>query len=687
MNRVKLFFQSLTFNESSAPVAFLVLCILNFGLLIPSLGFYMDDWHYVFYSNLKGIESLPELLLYDSRPNAAWLYTLAFRVLGFNPIAWHIFALLARFLTVCAFWFFLRALWPERKTEALYISSLFAIYPFFMLQPFAVGSTHHWFGFFIFNLSLMLMVYANQTNDYKKWAYVLLALCLEAAHLFTSEYFSGLELIRWAILWILTARSESVLIKKIYRTLVNWIPYLVVLGIYFYWRIIVFENPEGVTRNEPVILNLLTREPWRAISFLVSAFFTDAVSILTVGWQKATDPTTFNVSSPFNLFKISVCLFGVAIALFYFKKLPNNSVITKDNWIQNSFTVSLFALASGGLPIWFIGRSIVESKNLLSASRFGIPAMFGAALFTFLIVDYFVSDRNKKNLVFALLLGLAINFHLDNTKQFQTSWEKQERFIRQLLWRAPFIESGTAILTDQEVLGVMGEYAVSFSINTAYQVKDFGDTPPYWYFPFLYTNPDVDALLAGAPLKYQKFTMSFTGNSHQMLLLDFNPEMKRCLWVLQPQDTNLRLVSEDVRRLAKGSNINLIKQSDKEVMPPEEIYGKQNTQTWCYFFQKADLARQYQEWDEIVKLWYQSQSIGEKPDNGFEYIPFIEGFGHTEDWKQVKELTKFANRVTSGLEPSLCSALDRLTANAPASEEKEETILYLKEDLNCKDFQ
>jgi hypothetical protein len=687
MNKFNAYLQNLVFTESSAPIAFFVLCILNFGLLIPNLGFYMDDWHYVFYAKLKGIESLSELLLYDSRPNAAWLYTFAFRLLGFNPIAWHIFALLSRFLTVCAFWIFLRTLWHERKTEAIYVSLLFAVYPFFMLQPFAVGSTHHWFGFFTFNVSLILMTYAIQANDYKKWIYFFLALILEGLHLFASEYFSGLELIRIIILLALISKGENVLLKRMLYAFANWLPYLVVLGIYFYWRIIVFENPEGVIRNEPIILNLLVSQPFRAIIFLGTAFLTDFVSILTIGWQKAIDPTRLNLASPFNLFKISVCVFGFTIAYFYFKKLQTNKISEKDDWTKNSLTLSLMALMTGGLPIWFIGRSIIESKNLLSASRFGIPAMFGASLLTFLIINYFISDKYKKNLFFSFLLALAINFHLDNTKEFQTSWEKQKRFISQLLWRAPVIESGTAILTDQEVLGVMGEYAVSFSINTAYQVKDFENIPPYWYFPFLYTNPNIDELLSGAPLEYQKLTMSFNGNSNQMLLLDFNPELKRCLWVLQPQDKNLRLVSEDVRKLAAGSDINLIKQSDEEAHPPEEIYGETNTQTWCYYFQKADLARQYQQWDEIVRLWNESQEIGERPDNGFEYIPFIEGWGHTEDWEQVKELTKFANRVTSGLEPSLCSALDRLAVSAPASQERDETILNLKEDLNCINFQ
>ncbi len=689
MNRVKTFFQNLAFSESSAPIAFLVLSILSFGLLIPNLGFYMDDWPYVFYAKLMGIDSLREMLTYDSRPNAAWLYMLAFRLLGFSPIAWHVASLLMRFATVVTFWLFLRLMWREQKREVIAVSLLFAIFPFFMLQPFAVGSTHHWFGFFAFNSSLILMVLSTQEQTSRKWLYAWCALLLETAHLFTSEYFSGLELIRLAILWIVISRSEENLSKKLSRLFLNWLPYLLILGVFFYWRIVIYQNPEGVTRNEPVILNQLLSEPFKAIIFLATAFVTDTISVLTIGWSKATDASLLNLSSPFVLFKIFVCALTLALAHFYLRNLlPHPKETDQTDWRRSSTVLAIFALMTGGLPIWFIGRSIVESKNLLSASRFGIPAMFGAALLTFLLADNFITDKHKKNLFLAFLLALAVNFHLDNTKEFQYSWEKQERFAQQLIWRAPAIEPGTAILTDQEIMGVMGEYAVSFSINTTYQANDFGNTPPYWYFPFYYTNPDVDALLAGAPLDYYKLSMQFNGSSNQMLLLDFNPEMQRCLWVLQPQDSNLRLVSDDVRKLATGSDINLIQQVEGDAPnPPEDIYGKTNTQTWCYYFQKADLARQFGEWDEIIRLWKEAQAVGERPDNGFEYIPFIEGFGHTGDWEQVKEMTKFAKRVTAGLEPSLCSAMDRLAENAPASTERDETIPNLKEDLDCNSYQ
>jgi hypothetical protein len=156
---------------------------------------------------------------------------------------------------------------------------------------------------------------------------------------------------------------------------------------------------------------------------------------------------------------------------------------------------------------------------------------------------------------------------------------------------------------------------------------------------------------------------------------------------LHPSDTNLRLISEDMRKLSAGSDISLIQQTDSEPTLPESIYGKQNNQTWCYYFEKADLARQFGQWDEIARLWQEAQSAGEQADNGFEYIPFIEAFGHLEDWEQVKLLTKSAKKITAGLEPSLCTALDRLTANAPASQQRDDTIKDLKDDLKCVNYQ
>jgi len=648
----------------------------------------MDDWAYVFYASLKGVDSLQEMLTYDSRPYAAWLYILGFNILGFNPIAWHILSLLMHWGIVALLWMLFRTIWPARKVEVIQMSLLFAVYPFFMILPFPIAYTHVWFGFLAFNLSLLLMVWAIKADLYKAIILTLLAMTLEAAHLFTGEYFSGLEFVRVLILWILISREEQFFSKRIKRVFFNWLPYLLIIGIFFYWRVEIYENPPEITRNAPVVLEQLFTEPLKAINFLINTSLRDAFAVLTTGWQKATDMGLFDFTSPFAMFRGAIALISFGLVYFYLIKLQPAATESIDDWKSGSIALAIAALLTGGLPIWLIGRSIVESKNLLSASRFGIPAIFGAALATFIFIDWLVTERKKKIVILSIIFALAINFQLANTKEFQYSWEKQKRFTQQLLWRAPQITPGTAILTDEEILGVMGEYAVSFSINTSYQVKDLDRTPPYWYFPFYYTNPNIDDLLTGAPLEYSKLSMNFSGNSNKMILLSFIPELQRCLWVMSPDETNLRLVSADMQKLSAASDISLIQQNTgTESTLPESIYGKISTNTWCYYFEKADLARQYEEWDEVVRLWNEAQSNSQRADNGFEYIPFIEGFGHLEDWEQVKDLTRFSYKVTAGLEPSLCTALDRLAETAPASQARDESIKNLKDDLKCVNYQ
>jgi len=688
MKKIRSVFQNLSFKENSVPLALLFTCFLGFGLLVRNLGFYMDDWPYVFYAYNKGIPSLSEMLLYDSRPSAAWLYISAFRLLGFKPLHWHIAMLLLRWLTVVLMWQTLRLIWPARTREITHFALLFSVYPFFMLQPFAVGSTHHWFGFTAFSLSLLLMVIAVQEKRLFIAAATGAAL-LTAVHLFTSEYFAGLELLRPVILWILISRQERSKSRSVRSVLFNWTPYLLALAVFATWRLFIYENPPDVTRNSPVLLSQLISEPLKATWFLFNASIKDAVSVLTMGWQQATDVGLLDFDSLFGRFRLLAAVIAFAVVYIYLEKLSFQPGAAEpgDDWKKNGPFLALTGLLVGGLPVWLTARSIVESKNLDSASRFGLPAMFGASFVLILLINALVSDRRKTIIVLSALLALSINFHLDHTREFQYSWEKQIRLYRELTWRAPQIEPGTAIVSDEEILGYMGQYAVSFGIITSYQPGDV-DTPPYWYFPFYYTYPDLDGFTRGIPIEDQKLTMAFHGLSTDSLVISFNPEMDRCLWVLRPEDSNLRLVSDDMRRLSAASDVERIgDNNDAERILPKEIYGTIPGRGWCYYFERADLARQFQKWDEVVDLYEKAKADGEQAGSGFEYIPFIEGYAHTGDWETAAALTKTANRITKGLEPSLCGSLDKLLENAPISIERDQTINELKDDLNCGNYQ
>ena len=683
MKTIQSYLQRITVKEKYTPIAFLAIAVIGFGLLANRLGFYQDDWPHIFYAFNKGIPSLAEELYYDSRPNAAWLYIGMFHLLGFKPMAWHIAAIILRWLTATMLWYLFCRIWPARTKQATFAIFIFIVHPFFLIQPYAVNSILYWAGYLFFAASLLIM--ARNTIEQKyQIPLTILAVIFEAVHLFTSEYFVGMVIVRPFILyWILRAPDLNFR-QRIAKVIAHWFPYLTALGAYVIWRMFLYVPPPIGDRNVPEVLFALFSKPLPTLAYLIRTALQDSVIITFASWYRTLVPELFAFSSIFSWFVIFVTLFTFMITFFYLNQLKENE--DNQNWFAQPLTLGLLLLLLGMLPIWIIGQDIVTHKNQFAGSRFGIGSTLGAALIVAVLVDRLV-DYKKQVAVISMCVALAVSMHLTNEKDFAYSWEKQERFAQQLIWRAPQIESGTALVTDEEILGYMGGYSNAFSIITTYQPGNI-QTPPYWYFPFYYTNPNVKDFLQGVPLEDSKLSMDFSGNSNNMLLFSFNPEMKRCLWILSTEDTNLRLISDDMRQLSAGSDINLIQQSNgTEPTLPESIYGKQNTETWCYYFEKADLARQYGQWDEIARLWKEAQSKSEQADNGFEYLPFIEGYGHLEDWGQVKILTKSAKRITAGLEPSLCTALDRLTVNAPASQERDDTIKNLKDDLKCANYQ
>jgi len=82
-------------HEWFHPLVLLVVAILAFGLLIPWLGFYWDDWPKAWFLHLLGPTGFDEVYGAD-RPNLAWTYLITTSILGESPIAWQIFGLLTR---------------------------------------------------------------------------------------------------------------------------------------------------------------------------------------------------------------------------------------------------------------------------------------------------------------------------------------------------------------------------------------------------------------------------------------------------------------------------------------------------------------------------------------------------------------------------------------------------------------
>jgi hypothetical protein len=81
---------------------------------------------------------------------------------------------------------------------------------------------------------------------------------------------------------------------------------------------------------------------------------------------------------------------------------------------------------------------------------------------------------------------------------------------------------------------------------------------------------------------------------------------------------------------------------------------------WCYYFEKADLARQQGNWAAISRLADEALAQGYTPsqdgaNSPYEWLPFIEGLGRSARWEQAVDLTRQAFEVDPKYRKMMCN--------------------------------
>jgi len=678
------FIKNIQFTEKSVPWILLTAGILAFGIFIPKLGYFQDDWNFVFNYYTFGSKGLANFLSYDGRPYAVWIFDTGFRLLGFHPIYWHITELLLRCMTGYVLWLVFRFLWPNHKWQPLTASLIFILYPFFTLQPLAVTYTLHWTGYLLYSLSIYFMLRA-QTNRF--WSFTILALITQAAHLLTLEYYAGIELVRPIFLWIVVSSFGNLPNReKLKITLRRWMPYLVIFIIYFIWRGFIYQaTAEG--RNSIIPLDTILRHPLTAVTSFINTSLPDLVLILITSWYKLITPTNFDFSNSANRYTFLITIFSIIVFFFFLSKQKNSVGNNNNPSTKGMLFTGLIALILSLLPTYATGL-VIHTKIEPWNSRFSLGSLLGASLIITSFISYAFKVPKTRWVIISTLLGLLVGWHLQSTNTFRWAWEKQVNFYRQLYLRAPSIQPGTILLSGEEFLLYMGDYPLAYGINTIYAKKgdSFNETrtADYWYFPLSEFYSSLNQHLNGEPFSTTRAGATFQGEPDGSIVISFEPENSQCLWVMRPEYASNKALSQNMRQL---TSISFIERIERAPENPDSFLLKylytNPEQDWCYYYEKADLAYQYEDWDEILDFWKAARQSDLQPGNGFELLPFIEAYAHTNDWKTAERLTLSSPKTAQGIDPLLCNTWSKLENNTVSSPEKNNAVLLVTEELNC----
>ncbi|MCJ7701924.1 MAG: hypothetical protein MUO62_10095, partial [Anaerolineales bacterium] len=195
----------------------------------------------------------------------------------------------------------------------------------------------------------------------------------------------------------------------------------------------------------------------------------------------------------------------------------------------------------------------------------------------------------------------------------------------------------------------------------------------------------ISTLKAGAPIRMGYGPIQFEGSTSQALLVYYNPPA--CLRVLHPQyDKNLPGTPDLLEEAIPFSNLNrILVEADSPAALPGNLYADSSSaeNQWCYYFQKADLARQMEDWERIATLGEIAFKLEDSPNHASERVPFIEGYAHVGDWDTALDLTLETIKINKFMGAMLCDTWEQIHLNTPKSQDRDAAIQTIEERLAC----
>lgn len=660
------------------------LCLLAYGLLLPTLGFYWDDLPILFLFKIRGAGGFPAFLASD-RPFSAWIFMLTTSLFRFNPLGYHLVAFLLRVFSVFLFHRIFLRIWPDRRKLAAVSSSIFALYPGFLQQPIALIYCHHLSVLCFYLLSILLML-ENACSERFDWLKGALA-WLTTLHMFSIENFAMLELIRPVLLWIILKQRFQENRTTIKKVLSLWLPHLLIFLAFLLWRVFILKFPT----YEPDLLDGYQSNPASTLLNLLGRVPTDFLTVTAGAWAHT---FTFPGMSAFGINATrlfwAILFSSAGVSFFVMLLLPRDTPedrAGRNTWLE---------LLVPGLLLFLLAGSIVWVLELPLEIEFAwdrmtlafIPAVALLAAALFFAIDRLLIGWPKNvfpNLLFALLIGTAAGGHFRNTMEYKRDWEDLQSFFWQMAWRIPNLESGTAVMTSSLGLDYYSDNSLTAPLNLMYAPENRENDLPYvFYFSEVRAREWLEEGDFSHPIRQRYRSFVFEGSSGQMIAIKYDPP--GCMQVmdrLYANSVTLPNLTERQVKEIKFSQLSLI--GDAPVhMPLKEIFNNEPAPGWCTYFEKADLARQMGAYSQAAALGDEAIQLGFSPRAASEWLPFLESYVRDGDWNKARFIADQMQAAEGNYINGFCATLKRLSRDEQIQDKASLSQIkgYMR-DYNC----
>jgi hypothetical protein len=609
--------------------------------LVGHLGYLNDDWYEMYDMQVKSPAFFHEIFAID-RPGRALAMIPLFSVFGFNPLWYHLSAFLFRvFGGVFLFWT-ARMLWGERRNFfALITGLLFTIYPGFLSQPNAIDYQSHILGLFLAMLSVALTVKSFlASNRTQKILLIVGSILAGWGYLSQMEYFIGIEVFRFACILLLIWREQNENFKqKATNFVLTSLPFLLIAAGFLAWRLFFFESARKATdiglQVTQVASSPLTALWW--LNYLIQDFFT----VTLVAWNLPIYQLAFSmrlkdmaVAVMWSALAVAAILYGIR---WMGEKESGTESGSESRVMRETLFISFLAMAGGLIPVILVNRHV----TLPDYSRYTLIPSIGAAMLLALLVEN-ISRRGAQITLIGLFVAIAVMTHYGNTIRYADETDATRNFWWQVAWRAPQIEQGTTLIALYPGSPLSEDYFIWGPANFIYYPEKQSSNPVMVKLPAavldgntvtqITTNGGVET-----PLRRGNYLERDFGN----VLVMVQSQSDSCVRFVNGDSPELN-ASDDGRivLIASHSRLDAVSTEGDSPTPPAFVFGAEPERGWCYYYQKADLARQRGEWEKIPALLKEAIDKGYYPNDGLEWMPFFQAFAVQGDIKQMSSLTK-----------------------------------------------
>ncbi len=612
--------------------------------LVNQIGYINDDWYLMYVARVAGPDIFHQVFASD-RPMRAYVMGPAFELFGLNPLPWHISAWFLRLVSAFSLFWLGKLLWPKQNQFAAVSALLFLVYPGFLSQINPIDYQSQLLGLALGILSIALTVYAlKATRLINRWLLVIISILLGWITLGLVDYFFGFEVFRFSCIFLIVWQKQlDSLRSKIMDVIWKSLPFLLSPVGFLIWKIFLFDTERRATSVTAQIGGFLS-SPFNTAGWWLVHLFQDILNTIFLAWAVPLYSLGFSLRLRDSLIAIVLAiLLGGLVWILINKYFHSNNSNPEDesflkNFLPQPIILGLIVVVGGLLPVTLANRHI----EFLNYSRYTLTGAAGAVIVVTSLLFSFQVSSGLRNFLISLLVGLSAWTHYANAFTAVNNQRVIQDFWWQVAWRAPQIMPGTVLTAKHGGLGLQEDYFIWGPANQIYYPHEqTGDSVTINLPAVILANENLLSILSGKDDQEGNGRGSISSIEYDNILVLTQPSSSGCVRILDGAAPNLSSLDDNsIKLIASQSKLeNVLTNGDHEV-PPVQIFGNEPEHGWCYFYQKASLAQQQNEWQQVINLEEEALESGYYPGDSVEWLPFFQAYARMGNQTELRRIAR-----------------------------------------------